>query len=80
MSYLLLFHKQQKGKFMNNNENQQVMLTVEEYEDYKNYMQLKERDSKKAEVDKLEKKVIRLKDKIKEINEQKQIIKKKYRL
>jgi len=65
---------------MNNNENQQVMLTVEEYEDYKNYMQLKERDSKKAEVDKLEKKVIRLKDKIKEINEQKQIIKKKYRL
>jgi phage shock protein A len=55
-------------------------LSVEEYEDYKNYMQLKERDSKKAEVDKLEKKVIRLKDKIKEINEQKQIIKKKYRL
>ena len=65
---------------MNNNENQQVMLTVEEYEDYKKYMQLKERDSKKAEVDKLEKKVIRLKDKIKEINEQKQTIKKKYRL
>jgi len=65
---------------MNNNENQQVMLTVEEYEDYKKYMQLKERDSKKLEFEKLEKKVFRLKDKIKEINEQKQIIKKKYRL